>query len=405
MFDWLPRPYLHSSILEEMQDMVQKLTQGVYDVRLRDLPSNDIGAVADKLNTLAETLQIRVQDLLTDKSHLETILSNMEEAVVAADAGGRVVFVNRALCGLFGLTREEAKGKLFLEVLRHSQLDKLLQEVLASAKVRMDEVTTFAPEECVFEAHCVPLMDESRCVGALLVLHNVTRLRRLEQIRRDFVANVSHELRTPLASIKGFAETLMSGGLEDSKVRMDFLRSIEKHADQMTAMVDDLLDLTAIESGQKIPLKEAISINDTIEDVAKSLNPLAKRKKVSFQFEIPADLPPVMADRNQVRQVLVNLVENAVKFNREGGTVRIEARHIQDSLKVSVTDSGPGIPSVDLPRIFERFYRVDKARSRSEGGTGLGLSIVKHIVEAHGGSVTVVSALGEGATFTFSLPL
>ncbi len=346
-----------------------------------------------------------MSDFDIDRAHLTTILSNMMEGVIAVDTNGRVLFLNQALARIFDISVAPVRGRHLLEVLRQNQVNLLIQNVLQDQKPRTDEIRTFNPDEHLFEAIAVPLIDNERHVGALLVLHEITKVRRLEQVRRDFIANVSHELRTPLASIKGFAETLRDGALEDPAVAKEFLRSIEKQTDNMTALVEDLLDLSAIESGQRVPYIESLALHDLVNDVVKGLKPIADKKKIVIESSIPADLPALSVDRGHMKQVLANLLDNAIKFNHEGGRVQIVATPEAQWIQVRVSDSGVGIPAQDLPRIFERFYRVDKARSRAMGGTGLGLSIVKHLIEANGGHVSVDSSVGKGSMFTVTLPL
>jgi len=391
--------------VREMSDVARRLAAGDYAARVQGFEPDEHGKLGSTLNLLAERVQSKIQELSHDKAQLAAILSNMTEAVVAVDSAGRILIVNNALSRMFAVEAGAAVGKMLLEVLRHNPLDELVRKVIASRSPAVDEIRTFTPEERVFEAQAVPLTEEGRFTGALVVLHDITRLRRLEQVRRDFVANVSHELRTPLASIKGFAETLEMGAVDDAKIRGEFLSAIQNQADRMTALVEDLLDLTAIESGQRDPIRQPVSLREVLDDVALGLRPLAFRRKVSLSLSVSPDLPSLGADRGQVRQVFVNLLENAVKFNREGGTVSVDGQIAGDMIEVRVVDTGLGIPAQDLPRVFERFYRVDKARSRDMGGTGLGLSIVKHIVEAHGGTVSADSTIGKGTTFLVRLPL
>ncbi|MDD5658364.1 MAG: ATP-binding protein [Elusimicrobia bacterium] len=232
---------------------------------------------------------------------------------------------------------------------------------------------------------------------------DLTRLRRLEQMRKDFVANVSHELRTPLAAVKAYAETLRSGGLDDPAHRAEFVAEIERSADRMTRLVDDLLTLSALESGQREPVREPVDLMRVAAEVVASLKPLADRKQLALRLDPFRDVPTIQGDRGQLKQVLVNLVDNAIKFTPDKGAVRIWAENRPGWTTLVVQDSGCGIPESDQARIFERFYRVDKARSRELGGTGLGLAIVKHIVEAHGGGVSVASS-PEGSAFRVELP-
>ncbi|MBI5240091.1 MAG: GHKL domain-containing protein [Elusimicrobia bacterium] len=236
------------------------------------------------------------------------------------------------------------------------------------------------------------------------VRDDLAQLRRSDQVRKDFTANVSHELRTPLAAIKAFAETLREGAAEDAEHRMEFIQEIERNADRMTRLVDDLLTLSALDSGARTPAPESVDLMQLAAEVTATLKPLAGRKELALRMEPFRNVPPVRGDRGQLKQVLTNLLDNAIKYTPEKGLVRVSAAAAEGRVTVSVEDTGPGIPAEALPRIFERFYRVDKARSRELGGTGLGLAIVKHIMEAHGGSVSVESRPGEGSTFSFSLP-
>ena len=236
------------------------------------------------------------------------------------------------------------------------------------------------------------------------VRDDLAQLRRSDQVRKDFTANVSHELRTPLAAVKAFAETLREGAAEDPEHRAEFLDEIERNADSMARLVDDLLVLSALDSGTRAPAAEPVDLMQVAAEVTATLKPLAARKEIALRMEPFRELPHVRGDRGQLKQVLTNLLDNAIKYTPEKGTVRLSAAGAEGRVTVSVEDTGPGIPPEALPRIFERFYRVDKARSRELGGTGLGLAIVKHIVESHGGSVSVESRVGEGSAFRVCLP-
>lgn len=388
--------------LQEMSEAAERLAKGDYSARVSRLSLDEHGQLGRTLNHLAESLESTVQELFEDKAQFSTILSHMVEAVVAVDAEGRILFVNPALSGLFG-AEASSRGRPFSEVIREERLDLVLKSVLRDRKDHREEVKISSPEPRYFQVNAGPLIREGKCVGALLVLHDITRIKMLEQIRKDFVANVSHELRTPVASIKAFAETLRSGALEDPKNRLQFVKIIEKDADRMAKLVDDLLELSAIESGQRVPALEPVDLMGLAREVAGSLGPLAERRKVGIQIR-PSGMPNIPADKNQMRQVLTNLMENAVKFSKEDGVVVVSDALNGRYVSVSVRDNGIGIGPQDIPRLFERFYRADKARSREMGGTGLGLAIVKHIVEAHGGSVAVESRPEEGSVFSFSLP-
>ncbi|MBI3507736.1 MAG: PAS domain-containing protein [Proteobacteria bacterium] len=389
--------------VSEMSGVARRLAQKDYAARVRAFPSDELGTLGRSLNFLAERIAATVLELSSEKAQLEAMLSGMVEGVLAVDADGRVIMTNAALERLFSLETRTAIGRPLTDAIRQNQLIGILQTVLKELKPRVDEIQLFSPEERVLESHAVPLMDGTECRGAMLVLHDVTPLRRLERMRREFVANVSHELRTPVASIRGFAETLRDGAKDDPEHRDDFIGSIVAESEHMGRLVDDLLDLAAIESGRRAPSKSEVALEELAAEALEQLKPIAKKRGVTLVLETSAGAR-VQADRGQLRQVFTNLLDNAVKFNRDGGRVAVRVSKESGSARVTIEDTGLGIPEADLPRIFERFYRVDKARTRELGGTGLGLSIVKHIVEAHGGEVSASSVEGRGSTVSFTLP-
>lgn len=386
--------------VDEISQFVGRLSQGDYRVRVPE----ELGSVSGTLNQLALRIQDTIGDLSREKVQLSAILANMVEGVVAVDSQARVLAINPTMSALFGMSETSVRGKPLLEALRHSQLNELLKDVLKNGKPRSEELRIFSREERVFEAHAVPLTSEGNADGALLVLHDITRTRKLEQVRREFVANVSHELRTPLTSIKGFVETLRQGAMRDEGHRDEFLEEIEKASDRLIVLVDDLLELAAIESGKRPLALEPFDVLEVAKEAALSMKPQAEHKKVVIEIQESETPMQIRADRSQILRVLTNLLDNAIKYNLEHGRIGVRAESREGIVAVEVKDTGPGIPPEDLSRLFERFYRVDKGRSVELGGTGLGLSIVKHIVEAHGGKISVVSELGSGSAFTFTLP-
>jgi len=376
---------------------------------LRRLTSGDYGARAPSVyglgleaNRLAERVGGAVSALSRDKSQLEAVLDQMSEAVLAVDSNGAVLVVNPSLSRLLRVDENAARGRPYLECVRHSALAQLVGAVLKDGRPLAQEVRVVAREELVFDAHAAPLLQEGRVSGALLVLHDITRLRRLEQVRRDFVANVSHELRTPLSSIKGYAETLREGALDDKENRLGFVKTIEEQADRLSKLVDDLLDLSAVESGHRLPKLASTDLRALAVDVSRQFAAAAAARGVTLA-SVSAGSVNALADAEQVRQVVANLVDNAIKYTEPGGRVEISLEAKGAEVVASVSDTGVGIPEADLARVFERFYRVDKARAREAGGTGLGLAIVKHLVEAQGGRVWVESRQPGGSTFFFSL--
>jgi len=389
--------------LDDMTELVRRLAAGDYSARVRGDRGGRAGRLGAALDDLAARVQETVGELSRDKAQLSAVLDQMTEAVVAVDAAGAVLVVNPALSRLLAIDAEAARGRRYIETLRHNGIVGLIGAVLRGAKPVAQEVRLFAPEELVFDAHAAPLMQNGRVAGALLVLHDISRLRRLEQMRRDFVANVSHELRTPLASIKGFAETLLAGAIDDPENRMEFVRTIDEHSNRLTKLVDDLLDLSAIESGHRSPRLSAVDLPAALAEAAHGFAPIAEERGVTLEVLPSPGLPRALADPDQLRQIVANLLDNAIKYTENGGRVEVGAEPWKGGVRVTVRDTGVGIPEKDLPRVFERFYRVDKARSREAGGTGLGLSIVKHLVEAQGGEVSVESRQPGGSAFRFTL--
>jgi two-component system phosphate regulon sensor histidine kinase PhoR len=389
--------------LEEMAAVAKRLAAGDYGARVHGpLGGDERALLGETLNALAERVEETVGELSRDKGRLAAVLDQMAEGVVAVDAEGRVLLVNPALSRLLGIDAAQARGRGHLESLRHHGLAELVGEVLRGGVPAARELRLFSPGELVFDAHAAPLRQGGRAAGALVVLHDITRLRRLEQVRRDFVANVSHELRTPLASIKGYAETLRDGALDDKAHRLEFVNTIEEQAVHLSKLVDDLLDLSSIESGHRPPKLAPADLRALAVDVSRHFAPAAAERGVTLATLSSAPVL-ALADAEQMRQVLANLIDNAIKYTESGGRVEIALEAKGAEAVVSVRDTGVGIPEADLARVFERFYRVDKSRSREAGGTGLGLAIVKHLVEAQGGRVWVESRQPGGSAFFFAL--
>jgi len=349
-------------------------------------------------------LERRVQELESQRTQAQAILESMVEGVAALDRDGRILWLNGSAQRLFKVQPDHAAGKRLLELFRQPELDGLIQEALAERHPAVREVHTFSPTEQVVQFQATPCEDNEAGAALVLVAQDVTEIRRLEGMRREFVANVSHELKTPLTSIKGLVETLLGGALDDSANNRRFVSLIDEDATRLTRLIDDLLELSQIES-KALPLtREAVELTPLLEGIVAALEREIEQRRLTVAAQVPPGLL-VSADPHRLRQVFMNLVDNAIKYNKDAGRITISAARDRASLTVTVADTGVGIPPQDLPRIFERFYRVDKARSRALGGTGLGLSIVKHIVESHGGTVSVQSRLGEGSAFTITLPL
>jgi two-component system phosphate regulon sensor histidine kinase PhoR len=332
------------------------------------------------------------------------MLDSMIEGLIVIDARGRITLANRAAERMFSFSRMMVGGTL-LEIIRHHEVAAIANRVNAGEDVVEHEVRLESPAVRVLQISAVALHDASSALaGAVLVFHDVTRLRELEGLRQDFVANVSHELRTPLSLIKSAAETLIDGGKSDATALTRFLEIIDKNANRLTLLIDDLLLLARLDSGRVELRLEPLSLGAVVQEVVDDLGPKAAARGVKLAHEVPAGLI-AQADAERMRQVLANLVDNAIKYGAVNGRVVARGRALDDGrVEISVRDDGPGIPPEAVARIFERFYRVDKARSREQGGTGLGLAIVKNVVQAHGGDVRVESTLGAGTEFFFTLP-
>ncbi|MEA3328819.1 MAG: ATP-binding protein, partial [Candidatus Omnitrophota bacterium] len=338
------------------------------------------------------------------RSRLKAVLLSMFEGVMVVDLKGAILLMNQTLKDFLHI-KEESDGKEPLEIIRNIEIQELVDTVLKLQEgVESREIAVFVPEEKILLVHATPVIREGRPEGAVLVFHDITSLRRLEKIRQDFVANVSHELRTPISSIKGYAETLLEGALDDKENARDFLKIIYSDSDRLAKLIDDLLDLSKIESGKlKLILKSA-ALEPVVKRIVSGLKAQAKAKSLVININISKDISNILVDEGRIAQVLLNLIDNAIKYTNEQGEITILVKDQGEFIQVDIADTGIGIPEKDISRLFERFYRIDKARSRELGGTGLGLSIVKHIVSAHHGEVSVQSVLGQGSTFSFTIP-
>lgn len=381
----------------------RKFASGDFSARVFGEADDEIGALAATLNTMAQDIQDKVGRIEIQNQKLRTIFQSMVEGIVVVDKRTAVQTVNQAVEKIFGFAAKDVQNRLFLEVIPNTDLADIVMRVLKEGKYMFQELTLLRPADRVLQVNGAPIFEDGRVSGCLLVIHDITELRKLEKVRSDFVANVSHELKTPLTSIKGFVETLLDGAVDDTKHARAFLQIIQEHTNRLNNLINDLLDLSYIESRAAGIDKKEICLRELVDGVVVGFGAQMKRKGVYVNVDIPKGLK-LSVDPGKIEQVFTNLIDNAIKFNKPGGTVYVKYTDEGRRGKVTVIDTGAGIPEKDLPRIFERFYRVDKARSRELGGTGLGLSIVKHIVELHGGAAGVESTEGLGSKFWFTLP-
>lgn len=401
---WLSRRI--SRPLEEMKQGVERFARGELETRLQVGGSEEIRSLAEAMNRMAGELNDRIHTVLRQRNEIEAVLASMVEGVLAVDVDDRLLRLNRAAGEMLGISPQQAVGRPVQEVIRKVDLQRFIATTLASRQPVEQDLVLRGARDRYLQAHGTRLLgSEGRQLGALIVLNDITRLRRLETIRSDFVANVSHELKTPITAIKGFVETLLDGALEEPEEARRFLGIVMRQAERLNAIIEDLLDLSRIEQESdldRVPLAPE-KIGALLGSARQICLTRARQDQVRVRVECPEDL---VAEVNAalLEQAVTNLIDNAIKYSPADSEVTVSAEATSAGLEIRVVDRGCGIAEEHLSRLFERFYRVDKARSRKLGGTGLGLAIVKHIIQAHGGEVGVQSTPGQGSVFSLRIP-
>ncbi len=390
--------------LSEMSQIARSMAAGDFSKKVSIHTDDEIGELARSLNAMSEQIHDKIEGLDSERAKLDLVLSSMFEGVIVTDDQEQIILMNPSLRKFF-LVDTDPRGKKPIEVIRNTAVQDIVDRVIKDKQgLATEEISVSIPEEKILKVNGVPIVRNDKFEGAILVFHDITELRRLERIRQDFVANVSHELRTPISSIKGYAETLLEGAIEDRAHAKEFINIIYQDSNRLANLINDLLDLSRIESGKMQMHFTRAEPASLIRRAISVIENQARAKSIALTLDVPAGLPEIRVDETRFSQIMINLLDNAIKYTLEGGSVTVFARMANDGVQIDVSDTGIGISDKDLPRIFERFYRVDKARSRELGGTGLGLSIVKHIVQAHGGQVWVKSEAGQGTTFSFTIP-
>jgi two-component system phosphate regulon sensor histidine kinase PhoR len=392
--------------LEEVAGRAERLAGGALEVRIRSDRADEIGTIASALNRLVDRIEDAAQLASEERSRLSAVLANLLSGVLLIDAEGDVILTNRAARRLLATTANPV-GRNHRFIHRNYHLATAVEDVLETGERVDREVTVHGPEETIIRASVLPIaVGPSSATGVLAVLHDVTEARRLQKLKANLIADVSHELKTPVTAIRGFAETLSEGALQKEESAERFVSIIEKEASRLERLIEDLLQLSLIESRGVELEEERVKIAALIESLAERYRPRAETHGIELDVDIFCEDCRVLGDPHYLDQAISNLIDNALKYTERGGMVSIAVRDLPDGrVEVAVEDNGVGIPEADLPYVFDRFYRVERARSRKAGGTGLGLAIVKHIVSAHNGEVDVESTVSEGSRFWMRLPV
>jgi two-component system phosphate regulon sensor histidine kinase PhoR len=386
--------------VRQITKAAEGIASGKLDQQIKIQTHDEIGRLGHTFNEMSLRLKKMMTTIDDERSKLATVLSSLTDGIVMTDPEGSIVLANPAAEHLFNFNEAKAKGQPLIKVVHDYEIDEVLKKCLGTSREQTAQLDSSTGR--FLRVIAVPLL-AGKLSGVLLLFQDLTEMRSLQTMRREFVGNISHELRTPLAAIKAIIDTLQDGAIDDKQAARDFLNKVDVEVDGMTQIVAELTELSRIETGRiKLEL-EPVNINSLIEEVAARLSPQAERQQVSLSTELSSDLPLVQADKERIQQVILNIVHNAIKFTPSGGRVAISTKLDGESVVARVSDTGIGISKDDLPHIFERFFKADKSRSTS--GTGLGLAIAKHIVQTHGGSIWVESEEGKGSMFSFSLPL
>jgi len=390
--------------IEHLKLFSRRVAEGDFRPVPADRSGDELSDLTSTLNETAVRLDRTIRTLTEERNQSAAILRSMAEGVAVIGSDQRLLFCNAAFCSALGVESSTWGGRPMVEVIRQADLLESIQRALAGRESVQSELVVGVLRTRAFAVTAAPVRSDGAVGGAVMVLHDITDLRRLERARRDFVANVSHEFKTPLTAIQGFAETLLNGALDDEQNRVRFLEIIRTHAARLGNLTDDLLKLARIEAGKMAMEIRPVAAAEFLPSCVETARINAAPRNITLECDCPRDLPRIKGDPGSLQEILQNLLDNAVRYTPDGGRIVVKAFEREGEIVMSVADTGIGIPKAEQERIFERFYRVDAARSRASGGTGLGLSIARHLVEAHGGRIEVESELGRGSTFSVTLP-
>lgn len=389
--------------LETMVDVTRNFTNGDFTRTVHVNSQNEIGKLSRELNLLAKKLRMTMEENEENKILMNELLESLEDGVLLVDDENKIIFINASASKIVNMDAKKAIGKKLISVIRHYELDEAVNKAI-NLGIPVYKEITLLPSNKILKASIIPFKDKKeKTTGCIVVMKDMTEVKRIEKMRTDFVGNISHELKTPLTSIRGFVETLNDGAYQDPALAKRFLKIIEKEVGRLCRLIDNMLDLSMIETNQiRLNIKD-VCAQEIIKEVEVIFENRLREKDLTYYEKFQENLPKVKADPDWLRQIFVNLMDNAVKYTPNGGKVWIEAESKGDVVEFRVCDTGRGIPEEDIPRIFERFYRVDKHRAAGSGGSGLGLAIVKHLVKALGGDIRVESKVNQGSKFIFTL--
>lgn len=404
---------INTSPLLSITQIARNFAQGNFTSKAEIVSSGEMGDLANSINAMGVELQIKMQTIIDDKNKMDAIMASMNDAIITTDLQEKIILINNAAKTMFGISKVVLHKDYLWEKIRNEKLRHLVREIiLDSAKsgetahaTKVSEIEILSAEKKLLQAHFSTFQIDKNTRGILLVFHDITELRKLENTRREFVTNVSHELRTPLASIKGSVETLLENCTTWGEHTQEFLNIIKRHTERLDNLIRDILELSRLDSNDLRIELHMIDVHPCIENIFTHYKDLCAEKNQTFDLQMAQQIPTIETDNYLLRQLLTNLLDNATKYTPKGGQICLKVEPINKSVCFVVSDTGIGIPQEYQLRIFERFYRVDPARSREMGGTGLGLSIVKHIVTLHHGSIKVESNVGAGSSFIVTLPL
>jgi len=394
-----------SNRIRRLTNFSRRVAEGDFRPMLLENSNDELADLSRTLNQTAAHLDRSIRTLTDERNQSAAILASMEEGVVVIDTDQRVTFCNEAFCQAAGVSDTRWEGRPAVELIRHSDMLSVIRQALTNNEVTHGEVVVGSIRTRSFAVTSTPVRSGTNTTAAVMVLHDITEIRRLERARRDFVANVSHEFKTPLTAIQGFSETLLEGAMDDVGNRRRFVEIIHDHSLRLGQLTDDLLRLAQIEAGKLQLELHPVNVDDVIKACLETTRAKATQKELRLEVQSMTALPAVLGDLRSLRGILQELLDNAIRYSSAGGMVTVKTSLQESAVVISVSDTGIGIPKADQERIFERFYRTDPARSRESGGTGLGLSIAKHMIEAHGGRIKVESEVGKGSTFSIILPI